>query len=151
MPSHCFIKVRAALEPSTLEQDLVEIVARRFCGLLTIKRNSKPGEICDWTITFNEVYTFPICLKTADQIDLERPDNNWSRWAQLVIEDILAIKYDATITDQEYPKANIKPSPEIHSTFLTYLEATMTHHSPQWKEALINIEMSHLPYELRSL
>ncbi len=150
MSSHCFIKTSKCLEANEVEKDLRDIIRRKFADLLKVEAHTVAGEICDWNIVFDELHKFPICLKTQNKIVFMHPDDAWSYWAQLVIEDELAIIYNGEMTDEEYPQQEVKPLPEQHANFKTYLESTI-HHSPEWKKALIQIEFSRLPEALKKL
>lgn len=148
MSIHCFMKMSKALNAEQLEQDLKDIIHRKFSDLLTIQSHTASNEICDWDIRFDDTHHFPVCLKTTEQIEFAHPNDFWSYWAQSVIEDELAIKYDAKMRDEDYPQEDFKPSPETHATFRKFLE-TAIHHSPDWKKAIIEIEIARLPVELK--
>lgn len=150
MSSHCFIKTSKYLEANEVEKDLKDIIHRKFSDLLKIETNVIDGEICDWNIIFDDVRRFPICLKNPNNLIFEHPDNSWAYWAQLVVENELAVKYNGRVTDEEYPQQEIKPLLKRHDSFRVFLEATI-HHSPQWKKALIAIEISYLPEALKKL
>jgi len=151
MPARCFMQTDALLTPEMIERDLMNIIHNRFNDLFRIEVHSTNGEICDWEIIFDSVYNFPICLRTEHKLEFMHPDNYFSLWIQLIFEDELAIKYNAKMTDEEYPRQEIKPDCEHHITFKKFLETIMTNHSKQWKDAIIAIELSYLPDELKKL
>lgn len=151
MPSHCFMNTEAAINPIELERDIKDIIHKKFNDLFKIESHFVKDEICDWTIKFDSIYYFPICLRAQNKIEFEHPDNYFLLWAQLVFEDELAVKYKAKMFDDAYPKDDIKPDFEHHITFRTYLETIMAYHSPQWRKAVIEIELSRLPDELKNL
>lgn len=151
MPARCFMQTDAMLSPEVIERDLKTIIYNRFNNLFKLEAHSKNGEICDWEIIFDNIYNFPICLKTQHNLEFTHPDNYFSLWAQLIFEDELAIKYNAKMFDEEYPKENIHPDCEHHATFKVFLETIMANHSKQWKDAIIAIELSYLPEELKKL
>jgi len=150
MSSHCYIKFNRNLVANEVEQDLKEIIHRKFNDLLKLSSHITKDEIRDWDLRYDDTHGFPVCLKTENRLEFTHPDDAWSYWAQSVIEDELSIKYNGKITDEEYPQQELKPQPECHITFQKYLE-TMTHHSSEWKKAIIAIELSHLPAELKKL
>ncbi len=151
MPNRCFIHTEAALSPAVVEQDIKDIVRNKFRNLFKVETHIVKNEICDWLIIFDEVYAFPICLRAQNKIEFEHPNNYFLLWMQLVVEDELAIKYKAKMTDEEFPQSNIQPDPEHHKTFKTFLETIMAYHSPEWRKAIIGIELSFLPIELKTL
>jgi len=150
MSTHCFMKTEKHLMIQEVEQDLKDIIHRKFNDLLKLECHIVDNEICDWDVRFDLTHGFPVCLKTNEKLEFTHPDDAWSIWAQNVVEDELAIKYNAKMLDEEYPKQELRPLPECHKTFEKYLETTM-HHSRRWKQAIITIELSHLPLELKKL
>jgi len=150
MPTHCFIRTEKHLIAGEVEQDLKDIIHRKFKDLLRLECHISNNEICDWDIRFDQVHGFPVCLKTNEKLEFTHPNDAWSYWAQSVVEDELAIKYNGKMSDEEYPRQEIKPAPECHATFKKYLETT-SHHSKEWKQAIIAIELSYLPAELKEL
>jgi hypothetical protein len=150
MSNHCFMKTKYTVSAQQKEQDLRDIVHNKFADLLEIRPHVCEGEICDWEVRFDDTHRFPVCLKTSEKIEFTHPHDFWSYWAQAVVEDELAIKYAAKMSDDEYPHQDIQPAPENHVTFRKFLETTI-HHSPNWKKAIIEIEISHLPDELKNL
>ena len=149
MSSHCYLKTNKHLVAQEVEQDLKEIIHRKFKDLLKLECHIVEGEICDWDVRFDDTHGFPVCLKTNDKLEFTHPDDAWSYWAQIVVEDELSVKYSGKMLDEEYPKQELHPTPD-HETFRKYLEATM-HHSKAWKQAIIAIELSHLPDPLKKL
>lgn len=147
MSSHCFMKTDKHLVAQEVEQDLKEVIHRKFKNLLTIECRIVEDEICDWDVRFDDTHGFPICLKTNGKLDFVYPDDAWSRWAQSIVEYELGRKYNCSIKDEEYPCRDFIPT--CHS-FENYLENSM-HHSKEWKKAIIAIELSHLPPELKKL
>lgn len=147
---HCYVKTEKYLMAKEVEEDLLDIIHRKFHDLLKLECHIADNEICDWYIKYDSTHGFPVCLKNNKKLEFTHPIDAWSHWAQLVVEDELTIKYNGKISDEEYPQRELKPAPECHQTFRDYLEAT-THHSRQWKQALIAIELSHLPAELKKL
>ena len=150
MATHCFMKTKYFVNAQQIERDIKDIVHNKFADLLKVKANKCDGEICDWDVRFDSTHGFHVCLKTEEKIEFEHPHDFWSYWAQAVVEDELAIKYSAKMSDEEYPQQEMLPSPETHTTFRKFLESTI-HHSPNWKKAIIEIEISHLPNELKNL
>lgn len=150
MSSHCYMKTDKHLVAQEVEQDLKDIIHRKFKDLLTLQSHVDENEICDWDVRFDDTHGFPVCLRTNGKLEFTHPDDAWSYWAQSVVEDELTIKYSGKMSDEEYPKQEIKPSPECHATFRKYLESSMRH-SKEWKQAIIVIELSHLPAELKKL
>lgn len=150
MSSHCYMKISKRLVAQEVEQDLKEIIHRKFNDLLTLSARINENEICDWDIKYDDTHRFPVCLRTNDRLEFAHPDDAWSYWAQAVVEDELAIRYNAHMSDEEYPQQELRPRPECHVTFQKYLE-TATQHSSAWKKAIITIELSHLPAELKKL
>lgn len=150
MSIHCFMKTLKKLYAEEVEKDIKEIAHKKFNDLLKITTCIKDNEICGWDVRYDETHGFPISLKTHENIDFTHPLDNWSKWVQVVFEDELAIRYDARMLDEEYPKQELKPEPEIHITFRKYLESTI-HHSSCWKKALIEIEIARLPEALKNL
>jgi len=142
------MKTQKQLKAQEIEQNLIDIVKRRFDGLLKITSNTCNGEIANWNISFDEIFHFPVCLKTEQNVDFIHEDMAWNRWAQQIIEEELAHIYHAELQDEEYPKHDLPP-PEKHPTFRAYLETSMIHHSKCWKRALIEIECSKLPSALK--
>jgi hypothetical protein len=150
MPLHCLMKASKQLQAKEIEQDLIDIVRRRFNGLLKITSNTLNNEVF-WNVGYDEVYNFPVCLlKTGQSIDFIHNDNSWSRYAQQVIEEELAQLYQCPLQDEEYPHNNLPP-PETHPTFRAYLETSLHHHSKNWRIAIIEIELSKLPLPLKKL
>lgn len=150
MSAHCYIKIEKCLIAQEIERDLKEIIHRRFKDLLRLECHINENEVCDWDVRYDDTHRFPVCLKTNGKLEFTHPDDAWSYWAQSVVEDELAIKYNGKMSDEEYPQQELRPAPEIHENFTRYLEAA-THHSSQWKKAIIAIELSHLPAELKKL
>lgn len=146
---HCVLETNNSLKAEEVEDDIRKFVKERFNGLLSVSTYQAPNEICDWFVKFDNAHNFGVALKTEHQLDFIHPDNAWSLFAQLTIEDALAIKYGCKIKDEETPNQELQPHPEQHLTFHQYLETTLRFHSPMWKKALIEIELSHLPKPLR--
>ncbi len=151
MPSHCFMNTAATINPAELEQDIKVIIHNKFNDVFRIEPRIIKNEICAWKLVFDNVYNFPICLRAQNKIEFEHPDNYFSLWAQLTCEDELATKYNANMFDEEYPKVILKPNFKHHETFITFLETITLHHSPQWRKAVIAIELSYLPAELKAI
>lgn len=150
MSAHCYMKIEKHLIAKEVERDLKDIIHRRFKDLLKLECHINEGEVCDWDVRFDPTHGFPVCLKNNDKLEFTHPDDAWSYWAQSVVEDELSLKYNGKMSDEEYPQQELKPAPECHETFQKYLETTM-HHSKAWKQAIIAIELSHLPAELKKL
>lgn len=149
MSIHCYMKTDKHLVAQEVEQDLKEIIHRKFNDLLKLECRVDENEICDWDLRYDDTHGFPVCLKTNGKLEFTHPDDAWSYWAQSVIEDELASKYNGKMKDEEYPQRDFKPT-ECRATFAKYLETTMRH-SKEWKQAIIAIELSHLPTELKKL
>lgn len=150
MSVHCLIKTEKYLIAKDIEEDLKDIIHRKFNDLLTLECHIADNEICDWELRYDLTHRFPVSLKDNKKLEFTHPYDAWSYWAQAVVEDELTIKYDGKMLDEEYPQKELKPAPECHETFQKYLEIT-THHSQQWKQALIAIELSRLPADLKKL
>lgn len=146
---HCYIKTYRQLTSIDVEDTIRDIIHNKFNDLLKIECHLSNNEICDWNIKYNDIHGFNVVLKDSNQLIFGHPDNSWDYWAQLVIENELSIKYCGKILDEEYPKQELKPIFE-YPTFKTYLDTAMKH-SKQWKQALIAIELSWLPEELKNL
>lgn len=150
MSLHCYMKTDKHLIAQEVERDIKEIICRKFKNLLTLKCYIADNEICDWDIRFDDTHGFPVCLKSNAGLEFTHPNDAWSYWAQSVVEDELTLKYSGRMSDEEYPQQEIKPISECHTTFEKYLETTMRH-SKEWKKAIIGIELSRLPAELKKL
>ena len=147
---HCFLKTLQHLEIIDVETTLKEIIHRRFNDVLTIKQYRHENELCDWIITFDALHNFPIMLKNHERLIFIHPDYNRAKWAQEIVENELALKYEADLTDEEYPQQDIKPALKTHDTFLHYLEDITSHHSKTWQKAIILTELSKLPEALKA-
>lgn len=141
------MKISKQLVAQQVEQDLQDIIHRKFKDLLKLSAHIAENEICDWDVRFDDTHGFAVCLKTGSRIEFTHPDDAWSYWAQAVVEDELNMKYNGIMSDEEYPQQDM---PQCHATFEKYLETT-THHSKEWKKAIIAIELSKLPAELKKL
>lgn len=150
MSAHCFMRTEKRLVAKEVEQDLKDIIHNKFKDLLKLECHITDNEICDWDVRFDETHGFPVCLKTNEKLEFTHPDDAWSYWAQSVVEDELTVKYNGKMLDEEYT-GEFKPAPECHATFRKYLETSSHHHSKEWKQAIIAIELSHLPAELKKL
>lgn len=148
MSLHCLLRTEKDLEEKQLEEDLKEIIHRRFEDVLNIIHCKKPNEICDWLIKYDDTHRFSLSLKEPHKIVFAHPDDFWSLWAQIVIEDELAAKYNCDMTDEGFPNQHLKPDFEHHKSFVRYLESTIKH-SPLWKQAIIQLEVSRLPDDLK--
>lgn len=151
MSIHCIMKTLKQLEAIDVEKDLKEIISNKFDDLLKISFGITDNEMGNWNIRYDDTHWFPVCLKTPEIIEFIHPNDAWSYWAQQVIETELAVKYDATMFDEEYPRQDFKPIPDSHSTFRKFLETQMPQHSASWKKAIIEIEIAHLPAALKNL
>ena len=147
---HCYVKTEKYLVAKEVERDLKDIIHRKFNDLLKLECHITDNEICDWDLRYDRTHGFPVCLKSNGKLEFTHPCDAWSYWAQAVVEDELTIKYNGRMSDDEYPQQELKPAPECHETFKKYLE-TATHHSKQWKQAIIAIELSQLPADLKKL
>lgn len=150
MSVHCYMKTEKHLIAQEVEQDIKDIIHRKFKDLLKLERRINDNEICNWDVRYDFTHGFPVCLKTTGKLEFTHPNDAWSYWAQSVFEDELAVKYNGKMEDEEYPQREFRPAPECRATFQKYLE-TNTQHSKQWKQAIIVIELYNLPEELKKL
>ena len=140
---HCFLKCEQVLCAEQIALDLAAIVRDRFNDVLAVRYVAAN----EWDIGFDSTHHFSVSLNN-NKLDFIHPIDKWSWWAQLLVEDDMAIKYSCSITDEEYPHTTLKPSPETHQTFRIFLDHTLQH-SPIWKKAITEIEIARLPDELK--
>lgn len=148
MSIHCYMKTDKHLIAKEVENDLKDIIQRKFNNLLKLECRISENEICDWDVRFDDTHGFPVCLKTNGKLEFTHPIDAWSYWAQAIVEDELNSKYHGCMSDEEYPQQDFKPA--CRMSFEKYLEGA-THHSTDWKKALIAIELARLPVELKKL
>lgn len=147
MPTHSLLKTKQNLDPIDVETSIKEIIHNKFDNVLKIIPYLNNNEY-RWDIRYDDTHRFLITIELPDKIDFEHPDDFFSLWSQIIFEECLVTKYNGQLFDEEYPNQKMSILYRKHNTFKQFLE-TMLQHSACWKQALILIELSHLPEPLK--
>jgi hypothetical protein len=148
MPTHCFLHTTKELDVVNVEKDIKNIIHKKFDDILAVEAHKEKDSIYGWEVRYDDVHVFPICLKTHKKLDFTHPSNLWACYAQFVFECEMMELYDGILFDEEYPQ-DLLYITRAHATYMKYLEDIMSKHSGMWKQAVMQIELEHLPEKLK--
>lgn len=178
MANHGFVTTRRILTPEAVNEDIREIVARRLKDEVTIefrtlsalpKKTAHEGyESWDiWALwhfepkkspTIKEPwhYGFEAWQMSHRKLEFRHPHGEWAWWAQMIIQEELAYKYDGTVSD-EGVEERWKITPQILRKYQHYRD-WVTKRWPRQTVAqkaaravMARIELMYVPEPLRSL
>lgn len=154
MANHGFLTTKKHLKPDIVDADIREIVSRRFNDKLIVKRDETY-----WTIEpkDNDDYRFEFSINTVStrKLEFRHPPSDWAFWAQMVVHNELAVKYDGTISDEGVTE-KWKMSPEKLKKYFHYRDWV----DSRWKSSKSSaatklickkFELMGVPKELRDL
>jgi hypothetical protein len=178
MANHGFVTTRKKLTPEQVDQDIREIVLRRFGGNVEVEYNkcsknppSKgshnwwahwemkakarfPKDVPDY------MFEFAASIMSPHRLDFRHPHADWAFWAQMAVQEELALKYDGTVSDEGVSE-RWKVTPKTIEKYQHY--RVWVHHrwlNPALKldastkalrEKWVDVELAYTPEPLRSL
>lgn len=177
MANHGYVTTRRHLTPEEVDQDIREIVKRRFNDIIDVrfeKNAPEPGkhefrgtlfwniwgcwvfEPKDEKLKKTSNYIFGAWLMSHRKLEFRHPHGDWSWWGQMIVQDELAFKYDGIISD-EGVEERWKVTQEKLDKYRHYKDWVT--HRWSWNpkrskigaKAMIKLELLQTPPLLRSL
>lgn len=179
MANHGYVTTRRKLTPEQVDQDIREIVKRRFKGEVEVeyeklsekptKRRSEGWEF--WNIWASwrfrpkseELWKkfggeFSTWIMSHRKLEFRHPHGDWAWWAQMILQDELALKYGGTISDEGVSE-RWKVTPHMirkyrHFKNWVFRRWNQRHNKALPKEkrdAYMKMELDFIPEPLRSL
>jgi hypothetical protein len=161
---------RKQLTPDKVDRDIKEIVERRLGSIVEVtfetytKEPVRGDYWAGWRFspkegTVKEGYRFEFgaWLNSRRKMEFRHPHGDWSWWAQMIIQDELALKYDGTISDEGVSE-RWKVTPDKIKKYFHYRDWV----TQRWaqtrnvalnvaRRALAKIELACTPAPLRNL
>jgi hypothetical protein len=112
MANHGFLTTRKQLTPEQVDRDIKEIIERRLGGIIKVTFDtykdepSKDGHWAGWQFKPKEGtvkeghFEFGAWLNSRRKMEFRHPHGEWSWWAQMILQQELALKYNGTISDE---------------------------------------------------
>lgn len=95
MANHAFVTTKKWLKADRVEEDLKEILARRFNNKIPYKRDGDTFEI-----GFRYPWNFPMWVENVHKLEFRHQPPDWCWWVEIVIANELALKYNGIISDE---------------------------------------------------
>ena len=177
MANHAYVTTRRILTPEVVDQDIREIVTRRLKDEVTIefkkfgklpKKTSYKGyeswEI--WALWRFEPksqkikepwrFGFEAWQMSHRKLEFRHPHGEWAWWAQMILREELAYKYDGILSDEGISD-RWKATPEKLKKYAHYRDwvtKRWPHQTLAQKAAraiMARVELIYVPEPLRSL
>ena len=154
MANHGFITTRKFLKTEKIDADIREFVKKHFGDLADVEGPGEgwEGVRADWQIQFkgDDYSSFSVWLQTQRKLEFRHPRVRLSRWAQALVQEELATRYDGMISD-EGVEGRWKPDVEKLNTYRKWVNL-MTSHTPRLARPMLRkLYTNQVPENLRSI
>lgn len=173
MANHGFLTTRKQLTPEGVDRDIKEILERRFRGAVTVEfhdsglKEPPKKEFAVWAgwhfkpkeglLKDGYRFEFSAWLNSRRKMEFRHPPSDWAWWAQMIVQDELALKYDGTISDEGVSE-RWKATPEKIKKYFHYRDWVTKRWGPTGniariaaRSALAKMELACTPAPLRNL
>lgn len=124
MSNHVYVISKPRLTVDRVQDDLAEVLERRFKGFVTSVKNSDSEGW--WQVgcrqSKNIVYPVSFFLETRNRLNFRPSVFYWGGWVEAVVENELAAKYQGHIVVEGFESDKIKPQPERYPTYMSWVE-----------------------------
>jgi len=119
MANHSFVTTKKWLKADRVEQDLKEILLKRFGNKLPYTRE---GDY--FTVGFEYPFSVPFWVENVHKLEWRNGGSDWCWWVQCILHNEFALLYNGTISDEgvgEKWKGVVNKYP----TYASYINARM--------------------------
>lgn len=126
MANYGFLTTRYKLTADRVHADILDIVRIRFRDLLQVQRRDFNKRETLWGVQPKRavrdayMYEFEARLLTPHKMQFRHPPNQWAFWAQVVITNDLALRYNGLISDEGVCE-KWRGKPGVYPTYRSWL------------------------------
>lgn len=123
MANHSFVTTRKWLKADRVEEDLKEILLKRFGNKMSYTRE---GDY--FVVGFDWPYEVPFWVENVHKLEFRNQMPNWCWWVQNILHNEFALLYNGWVSDEAVLPERWRGTPNKYPTFYSYLKARSKGH-----------------------